>query len=520
MPFTRLTITAPRRLALAVLAAGLAAWGYLAWLSNVVAFDDAFISFRYAHNLVAGHGLVFNPGERVEGYTNFLWTLMAAAGIGLGWDPMTVTRALGVAAYLTAIALGVMAVGARIGRAREFAALALCGLLVLPPTFPAFAGTGLETSFVGLLVLLTGLGQLLWDRDRAATRWLAGLAPLLAALPRLDAVIALAASALVMVVAERRSWAGLWRRLLPALLPTAVGVGLHLGWRLHYYGEFLPNTYYAKAADLVSFGLGVEYLFGFVWSCPASLVLLGLTWFAARKAGDGRVRAFASYVGIACLAQTLFLAKVGGDFMEYRLCWEYWPLLVVGGTLGAVELLRRWWLMPALGIAATLALGRVPVVIEQQHHMQSVREMDNIGQRTRRVGTVLAAVLPADSTIATTAAGMAYFAPGLRVVDQLGLNDYTVARMPVPQILSRGHVKQASPAYLAARRVNLEFRHPQLSKCSNPRQQNRAQVFIRLGADDTCVRSFYLTPTPELSRHFCNHPEWFVLQQIPCPLPD
>lgn len=34
--------------------------------------EDAFISFRYARNLVDGHGLVFNPGERVEGYTNFL----------------------------------------------------------------------------------------------------------------------------------------------------------------------------------------------------------------------------------------------------------------------------------------------------------------------------------------------------------------------------------------------------------------------------------------------------------------
>jgi tetratricopeptide (TPR) repeat protein len=33
--------------------------------------DDAFISFRYARNL----GLVFNPGERVEGYTNLLWVL-------------------------------------------------------------------------------------------------------------------------------------------------------------------------------------------------------------------------------------------------------------------------------------------------------------------------------------------------------------------------------------------------------------------------------------------------------------
>src|SRR3954470_13240280 len=60
--------------ALYVLASIAAAWGVyhayeLAWLS-----DDAFISFRYARNWVTGKGLVYNAGERVEGYTNFLWT--------------------------------------------------------------------------------------------------------------------------------------------------------------------------------------------------------------------------------------------------------------------------------------------------------------------------------------------------------------------------------------------------------------------------------------------------------------
>ena len=58
-----------------------APWGgLLAWLSHVAWFlcDDAFISFRYARNLLEGHGLVFNPGEYVEGYSNFLWTLELA----------------------------------------------------------------------------------------------------------------------------------------------------------------------------------------------------------------------------------------------------------------------------------------------------------------------------------------------------------------------------------------------------------------------------------------------------------
>ena len=61
--------------------------------------DDAFISFRYADNLVEHGELVFNPGtgERVEGYTNFLWTILMALVLWCGEDPAVWSRILGVA---------------------------------------------------------------------------------------------------------------------------------------------------------------------------------------------------------------------------------------------------------------------------------------------------------------------------------------------------------------------------------------------------------------------------------------
>src|SRR5439155_7453672 len=45
--------------------------------------DDAMISMRYARNLVAGAGLVWNPGDRVQGFTNLAWTLAMAGGHAL-----------------------------------------------------------------------------------------------------------------------------------------------------------------------------------------------------------------------------------------------------------------------------------------------------------------------------------------------------------------------------------------------------------------------------------------------------
>ena len=43
--------------------------------------DDAMISMRFADNLAAGHGLVWNPGEYVQGYTNLGWTLWMALSL-------------------------------------------------------------------------------------------------------------------------------------------------------------------------------------------------------------------------------------------------------------------------------------------------------------------------------------------------------------------------------------------------------------------------------------------------------
>src|SRR3954464_1469378 len=57
--------------------------------------DDAFISFRYARNLAEHGQLVFNLGERVEGFTNFLWTLLLALGIKVGCGPEISSRLLG-----------------------------------------------------------------------------------------------------------------------------------------------------------------------------------------------------------------------------------------------------------------------------------------------------------------------------------------------------------------------------------------------------------------------------------------
>src|SRR5688572_19988959 len=62
--------------------------------------DDSFISMRYAERLLEGKGLTWNDGERVEGYSNFLWVLAVAAVGAFGVDMLAAARALGIACFV------------------------------------------------------------------------------------------------------------------------------------------------------------------------------------------------------------------------------------------------------------------------------------------------------------------------------------------------------------------------------------------------------------------------------------
>ena len=78
--------------------------------------DDAYISYRYARNFAEGYGLVYNPGEYVEGFTNLLWTLLVALGVWSGWEAPEVGRVLGLCSGVALLAMAMLlawALGAR-----------------------------------------------------------------------------------------------------------------------------------------------------------------------------------------------------------------------------------------------------------------------------------------------------------------------------------------------------------------------------------------------------------------------
>src|SRR5438552_5641952 len=127
--------------------------------------DDAFITFRYALNFATGNGIVFNPGERVEGYSNFLFLVLLAA-LKHFWDAdiETAARALGVAASVATI-LATYRLARALTSGNGHAGLAAALFVAASGAFAAWGPSGMETSVFALLVTLIALAV-------SSERWL------------------------------------------------------------------------------------------------------------------------------------------------------------------------------------------------------------------------------------------------------------------------------------------------------------------------------------------------------------
>lgn len=295
--------------------------------------DDAYISFRYVRNLLGGHGLVFNPGEHVEGYTNFLWVVNLAAVWGLfGIEPQAGSRILSIlyTAGTLAVCLGLLRSAPFPGR-RIALAWAVLLLLALNRTFAVWATSGLETRQFTFFVLLS-IWLLRGYAAHARRLWLASLALGLAEFARPEGLLiggmAIVWYALDAVPQHRFSWRG----LLALIAPFAVLVGGHFVFRWLYYGDLLPNTYYAKhVRPWPDAGLAYVVVAGLENGLPVLLPAAVLGAFARLHRTGDSVYALAA---LCIFPHMLYLVRIGGDHFEYRPLDFYWPLLAVAAVEG------------------------------------------------------------------------------------------------------------------------------------------------------------------------------------------
>ncbi len=121
------------------------------WRLKSFTVDDAYISYRYARNFARGLGLIYNPGERIEGYTNFLWTVLLGVGDKLGIAPTTTAKLLGFSCGLACVAL-LFYIESQIRPLRAVPALSPY-LLGTTSVFMGYSIWGLETPLFAALLL-------------------------------------------------------------------------------------------------------------------------------------------------------------------------------------------------------------------------------------------------------------------------------------------------------------------------------------------------------------------------------
>ena len=396
--------------------------------------DDAYISYRYARNLAGGLGLTFNPGERVEGYSNLLYVLLLAPAFLIAGD--SAIHPLAVALNGACAAAALLLLHRRLQARHGGGPAALAALLFAAwPALWLWNASGMETAMVLLLQVA------LWaevTQDDAAHR----IRPLvvvlvLLVLARADGFVC--AGIGVVFLALRRDRA----RARAGAIAVALSTAALVGWRLAYYGHPLPNTYYAKVTGPLAGRIAdalrqLADLARDAGLLPYLVVLSAAGLVAART----RRLSFEALFAAAWLAYWIY---VGGDVFGER-------FLLVLVPLGAA-VLARWAtegrrVLAAAGCIVALAFQLFPLAADRRFRYAGATY-----DRWIELGRFLGRPEHRGKTLAVDAAGKVPYYSHLAAIDMLGLTDKHIGHRPAARF-SVGHSKHDAE-YVLARRPDL-----------------------------------------------------------------
>ena len=447
-------------------------WFMRLYHGNVI--DDAYISFQYTKNWLIGNGIVFNPGERVEGYTNFLWIVVMAPLQALTrfaqWDFTRAAIALTIAFALLDLVL-VYGIAKKLFQRDSVAISVPLVLLALDNSYLGYAVSALENHL--LIACLLGAVAVWLHRPRHAWLW-TGLLLSLLNMTRPDAALAVSAfglSGLLSVALQDKCFPKESRAKTAGRLFATCGVwlllfGAYFLWRWRYYGYLLPNTAYLKVAD--SFDAvhrGLDYTKAFLED-RYYLPVLGIA------ALPGIRNPIVRWLLLWSLLHVAYVSYVGGDFYSgHRFYVAMLPAvyLLLGWVVHALRRLLGstrvvgWIRQRAPLAAASIAVGSGVSAwglcyftlrgFERGPYTNEILLFSGMVDNNIRFTRWLGTYAEPGSSLVLGDIGSAGFLANVRVVDIYGVIDPVTAHKKVKGLGKGkpGHEKVASRDYVLSK---------------------------------------------------------------------
>jgi len=449
----------------------------LIYLCNQVKFiqDDSYISFRFVKNFVEGNGLVFNPGERVEGYTNLLWVLILSIFYAMKFNIESISQYLSMG-FGILVLFQTYKISSLVELKEEHKkgkALGIAGnsylfnfipvvMLVLTGAYNFWAISGMETCMF-ISYVLAGIYYYIKEKNSGSPNYLFSIFIFLASLTRPEGLYFFG---LIMIhkviISIKNNKAAFVKDIFSKnnlityavyLVPTA----LFILWRLSYYGYPFPNTAYAKTGFSSAYmAAGWTYfknffeaymLFGIVFALPLYLLRKKENFFEI------------SLMYLLTIAYSVYIIAVGGDVLkQFRFFLPILPLIYIlfGKFLEDIAFrFKNKSTGLALALVVSIAIGLFNYNSQKDAIKKDVETENGLVEKMKLAGSWFnkkQSQLGRPLVLAATTIGAVSYFSDVVVIDMLGLTDETIAHKPlqVPEV-------SALPLNWKERKYNAEY---------------------------------------------------------------
>jgi arabinofuranosyltransferase len=436
------------------------------FLHNCIKFyftvDDAYISMRYARHLFEGKGLVYNIGQYVEGYSNFLWVIILALFGAIGLNMPIAANIGGIFFSLLTLLLVIKLIN-KLYPGRGYWNLLPVALLSTNCDFTGWATGGLETALFTFLVfaaLYLFYEEAVEQKNRF---FISGLLCGILCLTRPEGLLFSGLYFSGLMIRQRykgnsffKYGSGRLTVFLAIMIPYVI-------WKTNYYGNVLPNSFYVKVNKIEYFDRGIRFAASFIKESYAYLWLLPII-FSLTK-----LNFFVCFVFFQCLVYFIYAIWVGGDWMAYRFYVPIIPplILLVGvgfnhmldytDGIGRTYVRRCLKTFSIIYVLIIIAFNAIPAYMYDKYRKTIFNDELQILNYTSlhlpeknaiEVAKAFEKVLLPDEVVAGSFAGFTGLYTDIKVIDTLGLNDKYIARLPIQKPGQPGHEKQAPYQYL------------------------------------------------------------------------